>query len=49
MSATTLKGAEDAAVIDVGSNSVRLVVYRIDPSRVRYMREWALEYQEVRI
>ena len=26
-----------------------LVVYRIDPSRVRYMREWALEYHEVRI
>ncbi len=24
-----------------------LVVYRIDPSRVRYMREWALEYHEV--
>jgi general stress protein 26 len=24
-----------------------LVVYRIRPSRVRYMREWALEYHEV--
>ncbi|WP_193210481.1 pyridoxamine 5'-phosphate oxidase family protein [Luteolibacter marinus] len=24
-----------------------LVVYRIDPERVRYMREWALEYHEV--
>ena len=24
-----------------------LIVYRIDPSRVRYMREWALEYHEV--
>ena len=24
-----------------------LVVYRIDPSRVRFMREWALEYHEV--
>ena len=24
-----------------------LVVYRIEPSRVRYMREWALEYFEV--
>ncbi|HEX6069401.1 MAG TPA: pyridoxamine 5'-phosphate oxidase family protein [Longimicrobiaceae bacterium] len=24
-----------------------LVVYRIIPSRVRYMREWALEYHEV--
>jgi exopolyphosphatase / guanosine-5'-triphosphate,3'-diphosphate pyrophosphatase len=30
MSAATLKDMEDAAVIDVGSNSVRLVVYRID-------------------
>ena len=24
-----------------------LIVYRIDPQRVRYMREWALEYHEV--
>ncbi|MBW3540235.1 MAG: pyridoxamine 5'-phosphate oxidase family protein [Planctomycetes bacterium] len=24
-----------------------LIVYRIDPLRVRYMREWALEYFEV--
>jgi general stress protein 26 len=24
-----------------------LIVYRIDPNRVRYMREWALEYHEV--
>jgi general stress protein 26 len=24
-----------------------LVVYRIKPNRVRYMREWALEYHEV--
>ncbi|MGI9176195.1 MAG: pyridoxamine 5'-phosphate oxidase family protein [Rhodothermales bacterium] len=24
-----------------------LIVYRIVPSRVRYMREWALEYHEV--
>jgi general stress protein 26 len=24
-----------------------LVIYRIDPSRVRFMREWALEYFEV--
>ena len=24
-----------------------LVVYRIRPSRVRFMREWALEYHEV--
>ena len=24
-----------------------LIVYRIDPTRVRYMREWALEYYEV--
>jgi len=24
-----------------------LVVYRITPSRVRYMKEWALEYHEV--
>ena len=24
-----------------------LIVYRIKPSRVRYMREWALEYHEV--
>lgn len=26
-----------------------LIVYRIDPKRVRYMREWALEYDEVPI
>ena len=24
-----------------------LIVYRIDPTQVRYMREWALEYHEV--
>ena len=24
-----------------------LILYRIDPQRVRYMREWALEYHEV--
>lgn len=30
MSAAVLRDGEDAAVIDVGSNSVRLVVYRID-------------------
>jgi general stress protein 26 len=24
-----------------------LIVYRIEPTRVRYMREWALEYHEV--
>jgi general stress protein 26 len=26
-----------------------LIVYQINPSRVRYMREWALEYYEVEI
>lgn len=26
-----------------------LIVYRIDPRRVRFMREWALEYHEVPI
>ena len=26
-----------------------LIVYRITPNRVRYMREWALEYHEVRL
>jgi len=30
MSRTVLRDGEDAAVIDVGSNSVRLVVYRVD-------------------
>ena len=25
----------------------QLIVYRIVPSKVRYMREWALEYHEV--
>lgn len=25
----------------------QLIVYRIRPTRVRYMREWALEYREV--
>lgn len=24
------------------------ILYRIDPNRVRYMREWALEYHEVK-
>ena len=24
-----------------------LIVYRVDPNRVRFMREWALEYHEV--
>jgi hypothetical protein len=24
-----------------------LIVYRVVPSRVRYMKEWALEYHEV--
>ena len=24
-----------------------LIVYRIDPRRVRYMREWALEYHDI--
>lgn len=24
-----------------------LIVYRVDPQRVRYMREWALEYHDV--
>ena len=24
-----------------------LIVYRVDPSRVRFMREWALEYHDV--
>ena len=27
----------------------QLIVYRIDPTRVRYMQEWALEYYEVAI
>ena len=27
----------------------QLVVYRIEPARVRYMQEWALEYYEVPI
>lgn len=27
----------------------QLIVYRIDPVRVRFMREWALEYHEVPI
>ena len=26
-----------------------LIVYRVEPARVRYMREWALEYFEVEI
>lgn len=25
----------------------QLIVYRIEPERVRFMKEWALEYQEV--
>ncbi len=32
----------------VGSpDNPELILYRIRPSRVRYMREWALEYHEV--
>jgi len=27
----------------------QLIVYRIDPTQVRYMQEWALEYYEVSI
>ncbi len=30
-------------------NNPELVIYRIRPSRVRFMREWALEYHEVPI
>jgi general stress protein 26 len=26
-----------------------LILYRVDPARVRYMREWALEYHDVAI
>ena len=26
-----------------------LIIYRIDPNRVRYMKEWALNYYEVEI
>lgn len=26
-----------------------LIVYRIEPTRVRYMKEWALEYHEVEV
>jgi general stress protein 26 len=29
------------------ADNPELLVYRIRPSRVRYMREWALEYHEV--
>lgn len=28
-------------------NNPNLIVYRIEPSQVRYMREWALEYHDV--
>ncbi len=28
-------------------NNPQLIVYRIKPTRVRYMKEWALEYHEV--
>jgi len=31
------------------SDNPDLVVYRIDPARVRFMREWALDYHEVPI
>jgi general stress protein 26 len=27
----------------------QIIVYRIDPTRVRYMQEWALEYYEVAV
>jgi general stress protein 26 len=26
-----------------------LILYRVNPTRVRYMREWALEYHEVAV
>jgi general stress protein 26 len=26
-----------------------LILYRVNPARVRYMREWALEYHEVAV
>jgi general stress protein 26 len=28
-------------------NNPELIIYRIRPSRVRFMREWALEYHEI--
>jgi general stress protein 26 len=28
-------------------NNPQLIVYRVEPERVRYMQEWALEYYEV--
>ena len=30
-------------------NNPQLVIYRIEPTQVRYMKEWALEYHEVAI
>ncbi len=30
-------------------NNPQLIVYRVEPERVRFMREWALEYHEVPI
>jgi general stress protein 26 len=30
-------------------NNPQLILYRIVPKRVRYMREWALEYHEVKL
>ena len=29
------------------ADNPELIVYRVEPRRVRYMREWALEYHEV--
>ncbi len=32
----------------IGSlDNPELIIYRVNPTRVRYMREWALEYHEV--
>lgn len=31
----------------VSIDNPEFVLYRVDPNRVRYMREWALEYAEV--
>jgi len=38
-----IDGVNGAATID----NPELIVYRIRPTRVRYMQEWALEYYEV--
>ncbi len=55
--ATVIEGGERQSIWDANPllraylksvDNPEFVLYRVDPARVRFMREWALEYVEVR-